>query len=150
MEAKSLVRNVAKKPKQKYSKKNIKGEVARKALPGVAVDPHVVMDLLKQYNGVIAHVADHIGCNRHTVAAIVERYPDVKQACVDARERLIDFVEETYIDKAIKGDSINCAFILKTLGRKRGWVEDVKEQNNVLQQVIGIVFNKSKSPVDIT
>jgi hypothetical protein len=123
---------------------------ARLPLSGVPIDVTKVIELIHKHRGVVAYVAESIGCCRKTIHDLVERHPEVRQALDEARERLIDLVEETFIDKAIKGDSYNAAFVLKTRGRNRGYDFDAKEVTDTLKQVLGFVMNKSKTPVNPT
>lgn len=124
-------------------------ELARVPLSGVPINIELAKKMLIKHRGVLAHAAEAIGCSRHSLHQVVERNSELKQVLEDARERLIDLVEETFVDKAIDGDSYNAAFILKTRGRHRGYDVDMKETNEVLKQVIGFVMNKSKNPADM-
>jgi hypothetical protein len=131
------------------NKKHITAERARRPLAGVPIDLELAKEAIIRNRGVISYAAEEIGCNRHSLHQLINRHECLQVALEDARERLIDLVEEKFIDKAIKGDSYNAAFVLKTRGRHRGYDVDMKETNDVLKQALSFVMNKSKNPADM-
>lgn len=104
-----------------------RGNIAMRPRPGIKLDKEVIITLLRENQGNMSRVADIIGCNRQTIQAWKDRDEDVREACIQARERQLDTLEESVWDRAMRErDTGLQAFLLKTVGRKRGY-----EQNQV-------------------
>lgn len=121
--------------------------VSRVSLSGVTVSSEKAIEALHAARGNISRASQLLGCTRNTLYDIIKRDPDVKQAHIDAREQLIDDVEETYIDKAIRGDSYNATFLLRTLGKERGYGYDHKEANLALVSIANFIQNRTQQLV---
>jgi hypothetical protein len=121
-------------------------EAARVPLYGVKIDDELVEKLLDKHHGIISYVADEIGCSRSSLESKIKKDPHLSACLKSSRERLLDRVEASYFERAIKGDSYNGTFILKTLGKSRGYSEKVQEENDLLKNVLQFVMDKTKSP----
>lgn len=64
-----------------------------------------------------------IGIDRTTFYLWKELHPEWAANVQQVRETLLDDVEDAIFTKAKAGDVTACIFILKTQGRKRGWIE---------------------------
>lgn len=64
-----------------------------------------------------------LGCTRQTVENYVKRYPTVAQAVKEERQKTVDVAEGKLFDKLKTGESWAIQFILKTLGKDRGYTE---------------------------
>lgn len=73
--------------------------------------------------GIISVAARELGVSRSAVYLMAEKYPLVRQALDDAREAMVDLAEVQLFKKVSDGDTSAVFFALKTLGRKRGYVE---------------------------
>jgi hypothetical protein len=90
----------------------------------------IVAEALLKYRGNMAAVGRVYGVSRQAVRSFVESHPQpLKQIRIDAVESLCDDVESALYNRAINGDTSACIFILKTLGRKRGWAEECPIHN---------------------
>lgn len=129
-------------PKQTPNKKGIRK--ARNPMVGVPIPVEQAKQALIKSRGVIAHAADMLGCNRMSLSRLIQRNPDLQAVHQDERERLIDLVEEAYVNEALQGSEKHGAFILKTLGRHRGYDIAWKEnQINVLHQALHFITQKN-------
>jgi hypothetical protein len=86
-----------------------------------------VVRALKKHDGIISDSATALGCTQQTIRNYRKRYASVDQAIHDGRESLLDQAEGV-IRKSLDSENENTAlraamFVLKTLGKKRGWVE---------------------------
>lgn len=73
--------------------------------------------------GVISAIADRIGCQWHTVRNAIERFPTVKAAYDDEREKVTDLAESVLI-KSIEQKNLGSAkWWLTRKGGERGFVE---------------------------
>ena len=83
-----------------------------------------VQEAIEEYDGNIAAIARAFGLSRNTIYIYVkERFPDLWELVESKREEWLDDCEATLIKKAKKGDTTALIFIMKTQGKKRGYVE---------------------------
>lgn len=128
-------------PKQPPNKRG--NRKARNPLQGVPIPVEQAKLALIKSRGVLAHAADMLGCDRTSLSNLVNRNPDLKAIREQERERLVDLVEEAYVQEAINGSEKHGAFILKTLGRHRGYDVAWKEQQiNVLHQALHFITQR--------
>lgn len=102
-------------------------DIARQPVAGIAlevfIDEDAVNKLLRQSHGNVARTADAIGCTRNTLRRYIDRHPNVAEVLTEARERVLDELEESVFDRAINGDNLLSMFLLKTQGKSRGYAQ---------------------------
>ncbi len=127
------------------------GEPARNPRPGIPVLKSDILPLIKHYHGNISRVAEKLGTTRHLIRRKCDADPELGLALEDARERFIDNLEQTSWDKALAGDTLMAMFLLKTIGRQRGYDQDLNRNQvqDIAKAAFEFVINKSKSPVEI-
>jgi len=123
---------------------------AKTPRPGIPLVKEDLLKLIKHFHGNISRVADKLGTTRLTVRNRCNNDPDLKQALEDARERFIDTLEETAWNKAINGDTIMSLFLLKTIGKHRGYEQDSNQDRaqDIAKAAFDFVINKSKNPAE--
>lgn len=127
------------------------GEKAKSPKPGVPLNKKQLLEMIPRYRGNISRIADALGCVRHTVRRAIDADQDLGKALEDARERRIDELEEqTHMDALERQDATMRIFLLKTLGRHRGYDQDESHNTaqNIAKAAFDFVLNRSKSPVD--
>ena len=82
-----------------------------------------VADALTQAKGFISIAALNLGCANNTVRNYIEKYSICKQACMDARETMIDVTEGRLYQEINAGNITAIIFFLKTQAKHRGYVE---------------------------
>ena len=82
-------------------KGNKLGEKAKQPRPGITLDRNTILDLIKKYYGNLSRVADAMGTTRYTIKRRCDADAELKQALEDARERIIDELEESVWDRAL-------------------------------------------------
>lgn len=83
-----------------------------------------VVRAIQGSHGIVAAAAKSLGCDRATVYRYRERHPAVAAALADERETLLDLAESTLFEKAVVDkDTTSLIFLLKTLGKSRGYLE---------------------------
>jgi len=82
-----------------------------------------VLEAVRQTNGMIYVAADRLGVQPITVYRFAKRHPQVRAAIEDARGRLLDEGESALRSAVLKGEGWAVCFLLKTLGKQRGYVE---------------------------
>ena len=77
---------------------------------------------LTEAHGVLAWAARRLGCSRTAVYAAVARNPELKQTLDDSRAEVLDLAESKLIQAVHAGHMPAVFFVLRTLGRDRGYV----------------------------
>lgn len=83
---------------------------------------------LTDAQGLITVAASRLGVTRQAIYHMAARYPIVKEAMEDAREKIIDVAEGRLYKRIVNDDLTAIMFLLKTLGKKRGYVERSERQ----------------------
>lgn len=90
-------------------------------------------------NSLIAKTYEKKGCNisatcialgidRKTFYKWREKYPTLDEKLTEAEESIIDFTESKLVEKVNDGDITAIIFMLKTRGKRRGYVETVENK----------------------
>ena len=82
-----------------------------------------VIEALQKAQGIQAHAAELLGCNRATIANYIKRHPTVAQAYEDLRETIVDRAERGLIKKLVEEEWPAIRYVLSTLGKDRGYTE---------------------------
>jgi len=85
--------------------------------------PQLVIEAIDAVNGNIAALAKQFKVSRSTFMQYVNERPEVQQALYSAKEGMLDMVETSLYRRALAGDGWAVCFMLKTQGRKRGYIE---------------------------
>lgn len=133
----------------KHKGKVCNADVAEQAHSAIPLDREKLKFLLIKYKGNLTRVAIALGCARLSIQRIVRNEPEIKEILEDARERVIDDVEDAFTEKAIKGDTTAGIFFLKTRGRERGYDQDFRADiEAVTRAAMSFALNKSKNPAE--
>ena len=118
-------------------------------VPGVPLDKEAVKEQILKYKGNLTKAATALKCARQSLMRIVRVNPDVKEVLDDARERVIDEVEDAFTKKAISGDTTASIFFLKTRARERGYDQDFRaDMESVTRAALDFALNKSRNPAE--
>lgn len=82
-----------------------------------------VIEAIQESHGLLALAARRLGVSRNTVYRYVKEYATVRQAIDEAREANLDFAESKLMQAVNNGSIPAIMFLLKTVGRNRGYVE---------------------------
>ena len=123
---------------------------AKRPKPGIPLCKETILTLIKAHNGNISRVADQMGTTRHAIRNRCDLDPELGKALSDARERLLDDLEEHSWHRAQKGDTTLSIFLLKTIGKGRGYEQDSAQQHaqDIAKAAFDFVLNKSKNPAE--
>jgi len=136
-------------PSQK--KGNKIGEKAKIARPGIPLDKTIMLKLIKESHGNLSRVADAMGTTRYTIRRRCDNDAELKSALEDARERIIDELEESVWDRALESkDTTLQLFLLKTQARHRGYDQDEAKNSakEIATAAFDFILNKSKNPAE--
>jgi hypothetical protein len=126
------------------------GEKAKRPKPGIPLVKEKLIELIKLHNGNLSRVADQLGTTRHAIRRRCDADEELDKALIDARERLLDDLEEHSWHRAQKGDTTLSIFLLKTIGKGRGYEQDSAQQHaqDIAKAAFDFVLNKSKNPAE--
>lgn len=82
-----------------------------------------VIDAIRESNGIQAAAARRLGCTRKTVASYIDKYATIRDAYEEARDTVVDIAEDKLIESVKKGNLSAIMFLLKTVGKGRGYTE---------------------------
>ena len=82
-----------------------------------------IIEAIKESNGLLTLAAKKAGLHYATVWQYTQDFPTVKQAVIEAKEKMLDFTESKLYEKIKEGDNAAIIFYLKTQGKKRGYIE---------------------------
>lgn len=105
-------------------------------------------ELICKLFGNTSELCKALDCTRSQLLAYLEKQPDLKQDMKDAREAVVDKAEKvmtSLLDSSNEQIQQKTAeYILKSLGKSRGWGQDPSTQINVnsesvdIKQIFGI------------
>lgn len=102
-----------------------------------ARDVKAALELAK---GNVSLAARKMSTTRSTLYNYLNRYPELKTVLTDARESMIDTAETALHAAAIKGEGWAVCFMLKTIGRNRGYIEKhevvITDERDIAEAVI--------------
>ncbi len=80
-----------------------------------------VAEALRKGNGMLSVAAEILGCHRNTIYNYLKDHPELKDIVEECRETLVDEAEQILLKK-VREEDIRCVmFVLRTLGRHRGY-----------------------------
>ena len=97
---------------------------------------------LEESNGLVSPAARALKCNGETVRNYIKRHPTLQQVQEQEREKFIDTAESALQKKINEGDTTAIIFALKTVGKRRGYVER-REFAGVPDQPVEVVVKWS-------
>lgn len=110
------------------------GKKGQKGQPRLRADK--VLEQIRLSRGNLSHAARQLGCARYTLQCFVNRYPELKQSLQDEREAIVDSAENALAAAVLDKQGWAVCFTLKTLGRSRGYIEQVEQQHSGQLEVI--------------
>ncbi len=134
------------KPNQKL------GEKAKRPKPGIPLKKEDIKELIIKSHGNLSRVADVMGTTRTGIRNRINSDPELKDLLAEARERIIDTLEDSVWDRAIETkDTTLQIFLLKTQARHRGYDQDDMKNaaRDIATAAFDFIVNKSKNPAEI-
>lgn len=117
--------------------------------------PEQVLAVIRLTQGNISLAAKNLDTSRSTLYNYLTRYPELKQALTDARESMIDHAESALRNAAIRGEAWAVCFMLKTIGRSRGYIEkhdlnvEVTISRELAEETVEVYIQTVKEVEDI-
>lgn len=85
-----------------------------------------VLTILEENLGIVSKTCEQAGISRVTFYGWCKVDPDFKKAVDELDNVTLDFVESKLLEKINEGDTRAIGFYLKYKGRKRGYIESLK------------------------
>lgn len=127
------------------------GEKASQPRAGVPLNKETILTLIPKLNGNLSRIAASMGTNRFALRRMIDKDDELKQALEDARERVLDELEDVVWQDAIenKDPAMRC-FLLKTRGKHRGYDQDDNKNmaKDIANAAFDFIINKSKNPAE--
>lgn len=105
--------------------------------PGVKLNNKDIIDALRKTNGNLTLAGQLLGCTREAIRIRVNRFPEIKQVLDESRESVIDVAESALQRAVLNGEGWAIAFTLKTIGKRRGYVEKTEQE---ITGLMGVQF----------
>ncbi len=102
----------------------------------------MVIDAVSRSSGNITGAARKLKCERSRIYKMIEEHPILKEVIARARETIIDQAEESLLKNIKEGNVTSIIFVLKTLGRSRGYVLNGYKQNELASGISQAVLKK--------
>ncbi len=80
-----------------------------------------VAEALRKGDGILSVAAEILGCHRNTIYNYLQDDPELKDVLEESRETIVDEAEKVLLKKVKEGDIRCVMFVLRTLGRHRGY-----------------------------
>lgn len=77
-----------------------------------------------------------LGVTRNAIYDMVRKYPEVRQALEESREEMLDVAEGKLFQNIANNDNTAIIFYLKTIGKKRGYVERYEVDNQLALEAL--------------
>ena len=80
---------------------------------------------LKRHHGLVGPAAADMGCTRMSIYNAMKRWPELEAVRDHARKMILDMGESALYRKAEAGEAWAVQFLLRTIGRERGYGDRV-------------------------
>ena len=82
-------------------------------------------------HGNVTAAASRLGVNRRTISRWMNRHPHLRQLVDAERDRILDKAEQNVFEAVERGDLRASWFVLRTLGKDRGYAERTEVDQSV-------------------
>ena len=93
-----------------------------------------IVHAIGKSRGLIFLAAQHLGCDPSTIHVRANGNPLIREAIETERGRVLDFAEVKLLEAVGRGEAWAVCFLLKTLGKSRGYVErqEIKAEAKIM------------------
>lgn len=89
-----------------------------------------IIDAIKASNGRVGDAARRLGCTSSAIYKRIRAESDLEEVVQEAREEIIDLAESQLLKLIKRGNITAIIFLLKTLGRSRGYAERIEVERS--------------------
>ncbi len=114
----------------------------------VITEKAMIKAIEKSY-GIVTLIADRLKIQRSAVYNNIKKF-QLNELIEIERERLVDFAESKLIENIRKGKETSIIFTLKTLGKKRGYIErqEVEATDPIVQKVLSMTEEERAARIE--
>lgn len=125
---------------QKRHKKTVKKRV---------ITEKAMIKAIEKSYGIVTLIADRLKIQRSAVYNNIKKF-HLNMLIEIERERLVDFAESKLIENIRKGKETSIIFTLKTLGKKRGYIERQEEAapDPIVQKVLSMTDEERAARIE--
>lgn len=94
---------------------------------------HLKKDLiaaLENNKGIVSNACKELGISRNTYYDYYRNDPEFKDTVDELKNIVLDFAEENLYKRVESGDTTALIFLLKTIGKHRGYVEKIEHEHS--------------------
>lgn len=91
----------------------------------------MVLKAIEGSCGIVSNVAQKLRCDWHTADKYIKQYPEAEKALKYESETVLDTAENKALELMKEGDGAMVRFYLSTKGRKRGYITDDRQTQEV-------------------
>jgi len=91
----------------------------------------IIVEALNKSGGLILPTSKALGVTDYTLRRWIKKSKELQEAVTEAREHTLDIAESSLLENVKAGKEASIFFVLKTLGKKRGYIENPISQVNV-------------------
>jgi len=95
-----------------------------------------VEEQLRILSGNVSAVGRAFGVSRQAVAKFIKSRPSLQAVAEDARETMLDSAESSLYRGVLAGEAWAVCFMLKTIGKQRGYVEHEKPRSKSTDDLV--------------
>lgn len=106
-----------------------------------------MVEVIHESKGLIAVAARSLGISRRQLYHERDRHPEIAEAIEEAREIIVDKAENSLYKQIEEGNTIATIFLLKTLGKSRGYIES-RDTNVTGDVVVDLVTVPNRQQFD--
>ena len=95
---------------------------------GIKLNKKKVEEALRETHGNFQLAGRKLNCTRQAIHRYVDKYPDLQVIVQEERDAVIDVAESALQRAVLNGEPWAIALTLKTIGKKRGYVEKTEQE----------------------
>lgn len=84
----------------------------------------IIIEALKASNGFRSGAAQRLGCSLSCVDKYIKKYPEIREEIENIRDSYVDLAESSLLTQVKEKNTSATIFLLKCLGKKRGWIDN--------------------------
>jgi hypothetical protein len=107
-----------------------------------------VVEALNATKGLIFLAARRLGCHYNTITNYAKRYASVRECLEASRGEMVDAGESSLFRAVLNGEAWAVQFLLKTLGKSRGYVERTETRIGGADDAPPVRFDRTPVPLE--
>jgi regulator of replication initiation timing len=102
------------------------------------IDKKELLNELQNFDGQVTDIAKKFGMTPRGLRKRIQENADLKEAQLEARERLVDIAQSQLGVAVRKGDAWAVKFTLETWGKSRGFTKQIQVDSNTENEIVTV------------